>query len=423
MHYDLTSTQKEFLKILNCFIHAKSCDVSEDFLAFDELYQMAAIHRVTAAVFDTICQSERVCKVMEQDLFARWKVHSIREVSHQTQKTCAFLDLYQQMAAAGLRPLVVKGLIRRQMYDKPDSCSSSDEDLLIHREEFPRYDAFLLQQGFRRTQWDARRDDAEESILDITNLPMEVGYYHPKTAVYLEVHMALFPAELGAYGDLNADFATAFATAISEKVQGVLVWTLNPTLHMWYLICHSLKHFLHSGFGLRQICDMIKMSEYYGAQIDWTWIAGRIRELRLALYWGGIVDIAVKHLGCKPEVLFRDICPVAVDGTDFLLDLFDSGIYGSSSLARRQSSNMTLAASKRGKKATMFSLWRSLFPGQDYMKKKYSYLQKCPWMLPIAWGQRMKGYVKAQKNRKNHKSIQIGMQRVELLKQYGLIEE
>lgn len=411
MHYDLTSTQKEFLKITNCFIHAKSCEVSEDFLAFEELYKLAAIHRVTAAVFDIICQDARACEAMGQELFARWKMHAIREVSLQAQKTCGFLQLYQQMGEVGLRPLVVKGIIRRQMYDKSDYCSSSDEDLLIRREDFALCDAFLLQRGFKRQE------------IDPTHLPVEISYLHPTNSIYLEVHLALFPERDESYGDLNRDFSQAFDTCVFEEIEGVQVWTLEPTLHMWYLICHSLKHFLHSGFGVRQICDMVKMAEFYGERIHWETILELIRKRKLERYWGGILDIAVKYLGFEPEEICEDICPVQMDGTNFLLDLFDSGIYGSSSLARRQSSNMTLTAAKKGRKSTLSSLWHSLFPGREYMQKKFAYLKKRPWMLPVAWGQRLKGYVRAQNNGKDHKSIQIGMQRVELLKQYGLLRK
>lgn len=406
MHFNLTSTQKEFLKILDCFIHDQSCELSEDFSAFQDLYSMAAIHRVTAPVFEVICRDQKLKSEENRELYANWKQCSIREVSRQTQKTFQFLVLYQQLCEVGVRPLVVKGIIRRQMYSKPDYCSSSDEDLLIRKEDFGKCDKLLLAQGFKRQD------------VDLKNLPMEVSYLHPITSVYLEVHMALFPEQLGVYGDLNRGFTQAFDTAIVEIIQGVSVWTLEPTLHMWYLICHSLKHFLHSGYGLRQVCDMVKMAEYYGEQIRWDEIGRKIKTMKLERYWGGIVDIAQKYFQLELKGFKR------YDGSALLLDLFDSGIYGSSSLARRQSSNMTLTAAKRGKKSTFASLWRSLFPGKAYLKSKYSYLKEHPWMLPKAWAQRFKGYLRAQKRKAaQQKSIKIGMQRVELLKKYGLISE
>lgn len=407
MEYNTISTvQKEFLKILECFIHEKSCVLSEDFSAFEELYKIAAMHKLSSAVYEKIRKDEKLHK--QQDSFVnQWKRNTIREVSLQMQRTNEFLKIYQKLDIVGVRPLVVKGIIRREMYALSDYCVSADEDLLIRKEDFAKCDEVLLAEGFRR------------ETIEQNRIPVEVAYFHPQTAVYLEVHIALFAGEIGTYGDLNQDFVQAFESCICENIKGVDVYTLNPTLHMWYLICHSLKHFLSGGFGVRQICDIVKMSEYYGKQIEWFLIEERLKELHLTTYWGAIMDIACKYLNFIPG---EDVPFTQVDGTDFLLDLFESGIYGSSSIARKQSANMTISAAKRGKKNTIVSLWASVFPGREYMCRKYPYLKKYPWLFPAASIQRVIQYVKTKKH-DSRDSISIGIQRVELLKKYRLIRK
>lgn len=69
-------------------------------------------------------------------------------------------------------------------------------------------------------------------------------------------------------------------------------------------------------------------------------------------------------------------------------------------------------------------LMKSLFPPVDYLEGKYEYLQDKPWLLPIAWGQRIHKYMKERKGKQVNpaKSIEIGRQRIELLKKYGIIE-
>lgn len=406
-HNNISAVQKEFLKILECFIHEKSCVLTEDFSAFEELYKISALHKLSAAVYEKVRETAKVSEEQNR-LMGQWKQHAIRDVALQMQRTSEFLKVYQLLCEEGVRPLVVKGIIRREMYAMPDYCSSADEDLLIRREDFEICDALLLREGFKRAE------------VDLEKNPVEVSYLHPQTAVYLEVHMALFKGRIGSFGDLNQDFMQVFENCISEKIQGIDVWTLHPTLHMWYLICHSLKHFLTGGFGVRQICDMVKMAEYYGAKIEWQWIEGRLKELKLEVYWGAIVDIACKYLGFVPG---KEIPAVQVDGTDFLLDLFASGVYGSSTLARKQSANITIAAAKRGRKNTVASLWASLFPGKEYMQTKYPYLEKYPWMAPIACVQRVGHYIKTKEKHGGRDSISIGMHRVELLKKYHLIRE
>ncbi len=39
---------------------------------------------------------------------------------------------------------------------------------------------------------------------------------------------------------------------------------LRRNASSFYLLCHSFKHFLHGGVGIRQICDMVQMIRIYG---------------------------------------------------------------------------------------------------------------------------------------------------------------
>ena len=69
---------------------------------------------------------------------------------------------------------------------------------------------------------------------------------------------------------------------------------------------------------------------------------------------------------------------------------------------------------------------KTVFPGLGSMKAKFSYLEKYPFLLPVAWVQRILKYSKESKNSEGNKaseSIKIGNQRVELLKEYGIIEK
>ena len=100
------------------------------------------------------------------------------------------------------------------------------------------------------------------------------------------------------------------------------------------------------------------------------------------------------------------------------------GIYGNSTMERKHSANMTLAAVVSGKKDTTGSILASLFPQADYMKGQFTWLQKYPWLLPVAYGIRIVRYLKNSGHRDSEEqsSIQIGMERVELLRKYKIIK-
>ena len=64
----------------------------------------------------------------------------------QARKTEEFLALYKRLLEAGLTPMVVKGIICRQLYPQPDSRCSGDEDVLIPKDQFASCHTCFLQE-------------------------------------------------------------------------------------------------------------------------------------------------------------------------------------------------------------------------------------------------------------------------------------
>lgn len=327
------------------------------------------------------------------------------------QMTNLFLDLYRRMSRLGVTPLVMKGIICRNIYPLPDYRSSSDEDMLIPREQFSKLDQILLQCGFQR-----------ENIENIQK-EHEVTYYHPGNGLYLEVHLSLFPEESGSYGRLNTEFPRVFERQTTEMIQGVEIHTLDVTQHMFYLLCHGLKHFLHSGFGIRQLCDMIMFAETYGDDIDWVEVKERTRRQNMYIFWMNLFDIGERYLGFSWEKAGLVRPPKdMIDSEAMLDDILDSGVFGKSSLERAHSANITLQASDQSEKKRS-GIIESLFPDIKYMSRDYTYLKKHKWSFPIAWVQRILAYRKKMAGHDITKPMEKGRQRVELLKKYGMISE
>ena len=204
---------------------------------------------------------------------------------------------------------------------------------------------------------------------------------------------------------------------------------MGYTDHLFYLICHSFKHFLHSGFGIRQVCDIILFANEYGDAIDWEKVLRQCREIHADLFAAALFAIGEKYLTFDPEKAHYPKVwqEISVDETDMLMDLLDSGIYGNANMSRKHSSNMTLdavAADKNGKKAGNTVL-KSLFPSAKKLEGRYPYLKKHPILLPIAWTDRILKYRKetvAGGDNAAADSVKIGNQRIELMKEYGIIK-
>lgn len=257
----------------------------------------------------------------------------------------------------------------------------------------------------------------------------EIPYRKMGSPLYIELHKHLFPPESDAYGDMNRFFEGVFDRAIVEDIQGVPVYSMGYTDHLFYLICHACKHFLHSGFGIRQVCDIIMFANQFGRQIDWVQVLNDCKEINADQFAAALFQIGYKYLVFDPEqAAYPDKWNnIKVNEMPMLEDLLSSGIYGDANMSRKHSSNITLdavAAQKQGRKAKG-SMISSVFPSVSQLESRYPCLKKHPYFLPIAWCSRLWKYSKETKHSKNNnaaEALKIGNERINLMKEYGILK-
>lgn len=374
------------------------------------LWEAAAQQKVLPMAADALAPALRTGG--GEAILAAVRKTAVQTMTVQFHRSAIFLELYQKLLEKGTRPLVVKGILCRELYPKPDLRISADEDLLVAEEELPTVLAVLRKAGMTVEDPDA------EQVLACRD---------SRTGLYLELHRTLFPASSEVYGGLNRFFDDAFTCAVEVPVEGGHVWSLCPESHLLYLILHSFKHFLHSGFGIRQVCDICLFTEAYGAEVDWNRLADRLAKARADVFAANLLAIGREHLGVSryPEAAEAWMAGFGdeLDCGDLLADLLASGIYGSSSLSRQHSSLITLNAVKAGAGGGgAHRVLRTVFPPRKDLLRAYPYLERYPWLLPAAWVQRIGRYQNQSGGAESaSESLSIGAQRVELLKKYRVI--
>ena len=382
------------------------------------LFGLAQEHQVLPMIFEAVyaCPAASSADVQLMQLAKR---QTMQSVMMQAMKTGELFALVKHLQAAGVTPCVVKGVVCRSLYPSPDHRISGDEDVLIPLEQFERCHEAMLTFGMRLA-------DPQQDILTAHEVP----YGKPGSPLYIELHKHLFPPESDAYGDFNRFFADAHAHTTEIVVDGTPLTTLSPTDHFFYLICHAFKHFLHSGFGIRQVCDIVLFAGRYGREIDWTAVLEKCREIRAEQFTAALLRIGEKHFGFDPGAagVPQAWQAIAVDEGPMLSDLLDGGVFGDASMSRLHSSTMTLgavAADKRGKKAGG-NVLRTLFPGRKALEGRYPFLRTKSWLLPVAWARRIAHYAAERRgagaDNKAAESLRIGSERVELLRRYGIIK-
>ncbi len=381
------------------------------------VFRLAEKHNVLPMIYEAVygCPAAKAVDAQE---FLTAKRRTIHNVALQTKKTSEFLQLYQHLKSKGITPVVVKGIVCRSLYPNPDYRLSTDEDLWVSSRQFADCHEAMLEYGMVLK-------DSEKDIADAD----EVSYYKEEHPLYIELHRELFPPDSEAYGELNDIFENCRKDAVEVSIDGENILTMNATDHLFYLICHAFKHFMHSGFGIRQVCDILMFANAFGEKVNWEWIFAECCRIRAEVFAAALFQIGERYLIFDPKKAHYpdSLHKIVVEEGPLLEDLLCGGIYGSSDIDRVHSSLITLNAvadDKQGKEAKVHIL-KSLFPGVKSLEGRYPYLESRPYLLPVAWTDRIIRYGKEMSAEGSFgavDSIRIGERRVELLKKYNIID-
>ena len=198
---------------------------------------------------------------------------------------------------------------------------------------------------------------------------------------------------------------------------------MPPHEHLLYLILHAYKHFVRSGIGLRQFCDIGLWAQKYHDEIDWQRLHGQCASVHAATFAVAAFCIAKDYLGIDFDLPapWSD----AVDVEPLLHDTLCGGVYGSNDYTRLHSSTVTLNAVKANRTGEKSSVLSTVFPKREYLERRYPYLKKRPYLLPVAWVQRIAHYASEKQSDVDNSasgSIKLAKERIELMKQYGIME-
>ena len=346
------------------------------------------------------------------------------KVIHQTQRTADLGLLLSHLEKAGLRPVIMKGIVCRDLYPVPSQRPSVDEDFLIRPQEADDYRREMTAYGF--VPENDKGGAAEQD---------EVTYVSRSCRMTVEVHTYPFPRDQKAYAHLNKWLEGAVDRAVEQRCGRIDLLTLCPTDHLIYMLFHVYKHFLHGGFGIRQVCDIGLFSEKNIDKIDWDRVRTACRDAGIYKFCEAVFAVAARHLlGETPLATVLDADMLAgIDEMPLLDDIMESGVYGASTMSRMHSSTITLGAAEKALNKTnsggaKAGLLKTVFPPLDYMRGAYPFVRKSPLLLPAGWAVRIFRYLKEHRRLKKLKtgdsavrSIRMGKDRVELMKLYGIV--
>ena len=398
----LTTTETQFLHIAKAAISGG--DLPAEKVGWPAIFTLANQQKLLPILFETV----RKTPAAEENaaLFTVTKQQVIGQVLNQTVRSAEFTDLYRKLRTVGLHPIVVKGQLCSRLYPLKDHRISADDDLYIPDAEFMACHEQLLANGL-----------TTDTPADELPTADEVTYTKKDSPLYIELHRHLFDSSEDAHDELNHFFDDLNPV----EIDGFLAMPSHE--HLLYLILHAYKHFVRSGIGLRQFCDIGLWAREYHDEIDWQRLHDQCSSVHAATFAAAAFRIARDYLGIDFDLSAP--WDASIDVEPLLHDSLCGGVYGSNDYTRLHSSTVTLNAVKASRTGEKSSVLSTVFPKREYLERRYPYLKKLPYMLPVAWVQRIAHYTSEKRSGSDNSasgSIKLAKERIELMKRYGIMD-
>lgn len=399
---------RQLLLCLSAYAHGqKTAELAHGFTAADSgaLYSLAAIHKLTAVVYDKMSSLPEFCADAPA-LLAKFRRDAILQSTSQYKRTETLLTLADAFENARIPYVVVKGAVCRGLYSAPDLRHSADEDLYLTPESLSDAENLLASLGY---------------VLHGNEDGQVMHWHDPVSALHVELHSRLMlPSPK--LDSLEVYFRKRIDKRIEYPVNGSHVYTFDPTANLIFMVSHAKKHFIAGGFGIRTLCDLALFAVKYINDIDQDELYTMLEEMNATVFFHQMLAIARDHLGT--EVDGYAVAGIA-SGDDLLDDIIDAGVYGQSTMSRRHSASLSVAKAE-GEDSTS-GIMRTLFPTAEAMKARYPFVKKHPILLPAGWIKRLVDYsvsvIRSDKKENSPtESIAIHKKRIALMKKYGILD-
>lgn len=354
----MTKEQEFFIELLSSHINGYIPKPQEN-IDWKEIFDLSNKHNVTAIVATQIKllpESSRV-QGKGKSYFNQFLGKTLQSYD---EKIDAYNYFVKTLSENGIKHLIVKGAVLRDIYPVKELRTSGDTDVVIQKQDYEKCKEILLANGFTLSQ-----DTGEE--LDM--------YYNEQ---YFEIS--------NTFEYINDETKQFFENPFDEKLSYCERYTyyLYPKYHLVYVLYHILKHIKNGGAGVRMLLDICVLFNNYS--IDVNEFLKIMRSLNLEKSSKTIISICKKLFKLDVELEYT----INEDIEEKLIDtIISGGVFGFSN----GNLGVVRLASTMSDKATGFSSIKAFLGmfiiSKDYLMKFYPYARRHRILLPVAYFNRL----------------------------------
>lgn len=361
----MNEIQSYIIKNLNYSLRGKKMDIPLNTnIDWNEVIEECRQHQISSLVYSGI--SKESLKNIDKNTLDKWKretfMSGVYQINH-IKQISSILNIFNDN---NIPVIVLKGLVVRDLYPKSELRTMGDADILVHENDLDNVVNILQDEGY-----------IEHSRIEY-HIEFSRGNSH------IEVHWTLANEEI--FDGIVEFKDETWARVIDIKVGESNSLSMCDEDLLLYLCIHMAKHFIDSGFGIRQVCDVLLLVEKRGQYIDWDSFVTRTKRSGVYKFTMSIFAICNKLFEMSiPDELKEGFVEFNDKYLDELIDLiWANGVHGKKNKAEiiaRQ-----LIKEENNKKNNWIGRIKKIyFPTGNSLSNRYSYAKKNRLLISIAW--------------------------------------
>ncbi|MGL5244230.1 MAG: nucleotidyltransferase domain-containing protein [Sarcina sp.] len=361
--------EERLVDLLNSYLKQNKISYSDD-MNFKHIIDEARSHSIDTLIYKAIKFNGFMdkCEVeLLENLKKKTILTAFSENSH-VNTVATVLNIFQEN---NIPVIVLKGLVVRDLYPNADLRTMGDADILVHEHNLEKVSSILSDLGYS--------EDSRNSS--------HIVFKHNRFKS-IEVHWTLIN-EVFFRGNVESFERNLWNNAMEVKVGKAKALSLGLEDLAIHLCIHMATHIVGSGFGIRQLCDLVLLVDKHGDEMDWLYFRNEVEQCGVEKFTIAIFRVCNKLFGTHipKEILNIDIDEIIIN--ELINDIFSSGVLGRRGLSRMFANQLACNFKEEGSDSidSMYKRFFNLmFPAINDMGDKYNYAKKNKVLAPVAWG-------------------------------------
>jgi len=368
----MNNTQSQFLDLLSHSIRGKISAEKYENVHWDEILTWSRSHKVEGIIYSALNKCNLISKIDSEE-FKNLKISTFYTGARQLTNIINLSKIFNKFNEESIPVIALKGLVIRNLYPQPEQRDMNDADILVHKGDLERVKKILIGMGYNHLE---DHEASHHMVLYHFTYPM------------IEVHWHIVKRD-GFSDNLEKFEDNLWERAIKIKVGEAEVLSLCYEDLLLHLCMHMAAHIASSGFGLRQLCDLVLLVEKKGDEISWESFIEKSKKYGFKKFNIIIFSLCNKLFDMKiPSLLVDNKLQKGKYITVLINDILNGGVYGKRDLVNNFGNQVAFNYEGKDKNATFGAMKRYMkfiFPKVDAMPKNYNYAKKFKVLTPIAW--------------------------------------